>query len=730
MNSLVAEIPRFLVIGGGAIVAECHLPALHQLGWSQAATVIEIAPGNREKLRAINKQVTIVEGDFRTILAEPGIGQRFDAALITLPNVMHEEAIALCFAAGLDVLCEKPLATDAERCNALAELADQSGKKLAVAMVRRYTPALQTVREALASGLIGALRSIDITHGSKFAWPANTGYYFRKEHGGLLLNMGVHYIDQLESILGPLTPVSYWDDAQGGVECNFILHLRAENGVAIRLRLSYTHTLDNELIWQGDEGSLRYRVDQFDSVDWQSQTGQLGGRLTCAKPFLSGPWRQTFEACFIEQLCDFVAGIRGTKPIQVSARDAANTAALIDQCYALRQHAPAVVDRTDATLRPTLPPSRVFLTGGSGFVGGKLAERLAEIDGVEAVTSLRNYMSAANIARFPVDFRQIDLTNRAAVEAAMRGSRFAFHLAYGRDGSDAEKFTVESTRVVVESAIACDLESIVVVSTGSVFGTPPGPVTENSPYAPSLGGYGRSKADAEQIALDLSRKSGKTRVIVVCPSAVYGPSGPTFTEMPAALAKVGQFCWVDNGSGNANYVYVDNLIDALLLAAQVPAAHQQRYLVSDGVCTWREFFSPLLTDYEIANYSAVSLRQSRAQPTAKALLNALVLHNTRFMALASEHRLLGGIKSTLTRFLPTLQRQVQADRARENKVGFTDPIPQSPEPAPWLADLFGPIETQYMADKAKSELGWRPIISLSEGQRRAVQWLRHIGLTS
>ena len=46
------------------------------------------------------------------------------------------------------------------------------------------------------------------------------------------------------------------------------------------------------------------------------------------------------------------------------------------------------------------------------------------------------------------------------------------------------------------------------------------------------------------------------------PSCVYGPGGTTFTELPAKLASEGSFAWISDGQGIANYVFVDNLIDA------------------------------------------------------------------------------------------------------------------------------------------------------------------------
>jgi len=728
-----AKPMRLLVIGGGAIVTESHLPAMQQLGLCETAAVVELSGTNLSRVRAIDPNIRLLEGDFRQVLSDPALSGQFDAALVTLPNAFHADAIRLAFDLGLDVLCEKPLANDRASCEQLIALATQKGRKLAVAMVRRYVPAFAIVKDALRRGLLGAVHSVEVEHGGRFAWPADSGSYFRPENGGLMLNMGVHYLDQFEELFGCLHAVSHWDDADGGVECNGELVVHSEQGTRIRLRLSYTHKLKNEVVISGELGTLRYGVDQFDSVDWQANAALSKAHLTANRPFNSGPWRATFESCFIEQLYDFQRAVRGFQPVLVDGQRALRSAQLIESCYALKNARTFPLRRTASALRPVLAPAKTLITGATGFVGGKLLERLAELGFRELVTPLRSFMSAANVGRFPSNFQRIDLTQIEALKAQMSGCRYVFHLAYNTDGESGAAFTVQSTRAVVDAAIASGVARLVIVSTGSVFGTPAGRIDESAPYAPSLGKYGRSKAEAERYALAASQRSGSTKISVICPSAVYGPGGPTFTELPARLAMQGNFCWIDEGRGNANYVYVDNLVDALVLAATQDAAAGQRFIVSDGVCSWREFLKPLLGEraesipsHSIAGLQA--LNHAQAKPNARQLLGALFISNAPFMALASEHAMLGPIKRSLTRMLPGIQKRLQDARAASNRPSFMEPMPSQPIPALWLADLFGDIRTEYLATRARTVLGWTPVIDLPEGQERAVQWLRHIRL--
>src|SRR5262249_53551737 len=139
-------------------------------------------------------------------------------------------------------------------------------------------------------------------------------------------------------------------------------------------------------------------------------------------------------------------------------------------------------------------------------------------------------------------------------------------------------------------------ECVIVLSTIYVFGQPRTETLadESWPYAPVGGEYGRSKAKMERWCLRRAASSHETRIVVVNPSCVYGEGGKTYTRMPVEMARARTFCWIDDGQGIANYTYVDNVVDATLLAARCPLASGKRFIISDGFCSWREFLTPLL----------------------------------------------------------------------------------------------------------------------------------------
>ncbi len=715
---------RLLILGGGAIVSECHLPALRVLGWSSACRVVDILDRNLAILRALDSGAAIDKCDFRAALREPGLSSRFDAALVALPHSLHDEACELALAAGLHVLCEKPLALDPASCRRLHDLAARAQRQLLTAMVRRFLPNFRAMDAALQDNLAGAIREIDIEDGAPFRWNADTETVFRRDQGGVLAGMGVHFLDYLLARFGPLAPVSYTDDSRGGPEANAEIVMRTHNGIPVRLKLSWTHDLRNTFEVRGERGCLAADKAGFEFCAWRPAAGGSAGFLKPVPLFESGDWQSTFEACFVEQFHHLAHALRGGPCRLPDAHESAAAMEIVQWAYARRDAAPARIHAAG----PSLPPGRVVVTGGTGFVGTRMVERLADLGFRDIVVPVRSFRTAARVACCPVVLCKADLTNPVETRDLLKSARYVFHLAYGADADKDGAFTVEAARNVTCEAIAAGAEAVVVFSTGTVLAghEGEGPVDETWPDKPALGAYGRAKSLMEQQILDLARSSGGTRVTILQPGAVYGPWGRTFTETPVRLANDESFCWIEGGAGIANYVHVDNLVDAAFLAAMKSEAHGQRFLIVDGACTWREFLGPLLGSKADAlpSFTASEIRAihaGNAMTTWRDVLRAL-MEDTRLMAAFSRHPVLGRAKRFVAKRLPRFHRSVRALRTQEDRIRKPR-LHEAPMPPDWLADLFGAARLRFSSAKARAILGWTPAIALSTGQEQCICWI-------
>jgi len=275
----------------------------------------------------------------------------------------------------------------------------------------------------------------------------------------------------------------------------------------------------------------------------------------------------------------------------------------------------------------------------------------------------------------------------------------------------------------------------VVVSTTAVFGdsTSLGVVDEMSPYGPALNEYEATKAAAERWAIGRARAQSATRIVVVNPACIYGPRGRTFTRLPAELLAQGAFCWIENGRGIMSYVYVKNLVDALLRAAMCRDAHGERFIVSDGSSTWREFFTELfgvtlaegVPSHTREELDALARERT---PSFRDLVHA-VIGNAELWRVVRENPALSSAKAVIERLTPSVYRRVKSSRDLE-RVPARDRVPARPQPPAYLADLFGVASSRVSARKAEQILGWRPQVDLASGQAACRDWLAEIGVGS
>ncbi len=121
-----------------------------------------------------------------------------DVVIITSMDRTHHRYICRAMELGCDVITEKPMTVDAEKCQQIIDTGKRTGKKVTVTFNYRYSPRNTKVKEVLKSGLVGDLTSIH------FEWLLSTVHgadYFRRWHrnknnsGGLMVHKATHHFD-------------------------------------------------------------------------------------------------------------------------------------------------------------------------------------------------------------------------------------------------------------------------------------------------------------------------------------------------------------------------------------------------------------------------------------------------------------------------------------------------------------------------------------------------------
>jgi nucleoside-diphosphate-sugar epimerase len=239
-----------------------------------------------------------------------------------------------------------------------------------------------------------------------------------------------------------------------------------------------------------------------------------------------------------------------------------------------------------------------FVTGGSGFIGGRLIERLSG-DGWSVRALARSGAAADRVQAAGAMPVRGDLDDAAALLQGARGAEVAVHVAalaadWGA-WSDFRRINVAGTENVLAAAREASVRRVVHVGTEAALmhGQPLVLADERTPLAlSSPAPYPATKAAAE--AAVMAANGGGLETIAVRPRFVWGPGDTTLMPAMIELVRSGRFRWIGGGRQLTSTTHVDNAVHGLVLAADrgTPGA---AYFVTDGApVAFREFVTALL----------------------------------------------------------------------------------------------------------------------------------------
>jgi nucleoside-diphosphate-sugar epimerase len=317
----------------------------------------------------------------------------------------------------------------------------------------------------------------------------------------------------------------------------------------------------------------------------------------------------------------------------------------------------------------------VFITGALGFIGRTLADRLrsagSEVCGVDRVADPAGGVLAGDVGA-PGEWQQ-----------AMSGCDVVIHTAAvvsnAASLADSWQLNVMGTRHALDGAARAGIGRFVHFSSIRAFSDLdyPDGVDEHHPVRTDGNPYVDTKVAGEQVVLQ-AHAAGELPCTVIRPGDVYGPGSRPWTILPVAAIKANRFVLPAMGKGIFSPVYVENLVDGVMLAIANPVASGQVFILSDGIgISCNEFF---------AHYSRMlGKRGPICLPTPVAV------------ALARGAALTARI------------------RGEESEANAT------------TVRYFARPGT-YSIAKAKRVLGYNPAVDLAEGMRRTEAWLRVQGL--
>jgi dihydroflavonol-4-reductase len=222
--------------------------------------------------------------------------------------------------------------------------------------------------------------------------------------------------------------------------------------------------------------------------------------------------------------------------------------------------------------------TRILVTGGSGFIGSRLA-LLASQEGyapavVTAINNATERTRCDELLKAGVTVIEASLEDSPALSRALAGCDELVHLAAaqheaGRPESYFHRVNVEGTRRLLELAREAGVRRFVHGSTIGVYGSAAGGVLdERSPLSPD-NAYGRTKAAAESVVRE---EHADLEYCIVRISETYGPGDMRLLKLFRGV-RSGRYLTVGDGENEHQLIYVDDLVRGLLAACAAPAAN-------------------------------------------------------------------------------------------------------------------------------------------------------------
>ena len=322
----------------------------------------------------------------------------------------------------------------------------------------------------------------------------------------------------------------------------------------------------------------------------------------------------------------------------------------------------------------------ILVTGATGFIGSHLVERLSR-EGHDITCLAKETMHARVLESLGCSVILADLTNGISWERLLGNVDVVYHLAgvtRARHSREYYEGNVVGTSRLVEGCLryASRLRRLVFVSSLTASGPSPSglPISEDDPYHP-VSDYGRSKMLAE---LEVTNAGGRLPWTIVRPAAVYGPRERDMYDY-IRIIKRGVEPLIGLKDKLLSLIYVDDLVEGIILAAESPQAVGRTYFLGSE------------RPYSYHEIGVAIARVLGCHPTCLRLPHWLV-YTVGACAVAA---------AAITR------RQVffNVQKARES-------VQRA-----WVCSV----------ERARHELGFHQRVGLEEGMTRACEWYRRYG---
>ncbi|HEY2064579.1 MAG TPA: Gfo/Idh/MocA family oxidoreductase [Gemmatimonadaceae bacterium] len=302
----MTEPVRIGVVGAGAIAQLTHLPVLSKM---RGASLVAICDNDGPKARALADRFDIP--DVYTDIEDLFEGSDLGAVVIATPNHLHEPHVLSAIAAGIDVLCERPVSLSSRGTERIVNAAARAGRKVLVANNYRFRSDVQALAGFLRGGELGRLTGVRA--GAYHHKRSEQGWRDRRAEsgGGAFFDYGIPLLDLalwLSDFPEPERVVASMERGSGknAVEDAMLVQIRFASGIAFNFDVLGTYVGEEERWWfetLSTRGSTRLAPLRV--------VKELHGRPTDVSPRGASARDSAFLQSYRAELAHFVSVIAG-----------------------------------------------------------------------------------------------------------------------------------------------------------------------------------------------------------------------------------------------------------------------------------------------------------------------------------------------------------------------------------------------------------------------------------
>ncbi|HEX5716524.1 MAG TPA: NAD-dependent epimerase/dehydratase family protein [Thermoanaerobaculia bacterium] len=325
---------------------------------------------------------------------------------------------------------------------------------------------------------------------------------------------------------------------------------------------------------------------------------------------------------------------------------------------------------------------KVLVTGGTGFTGKALVRRLIEMGHQVVALDYKEGLKTQEIRDWGAEVILGSVTDMDVVRRSVEGAEVVHHVAAAFREMDVPErhyyeVNVEGTRNVLQAALDAGVRKVIYCSTCGVHGNVDHPPAgEDAPIRPA-DYYQRTKWEAEPVAREFFERGLRTTILR--PAAIYGPGDPERFYLIFKRVAGGTFPMFGNGRTLYHPLYIDNLVDAFILAMEDGRGDGEAYLIADE---------------QYIEIEDLVRRVARSLGT-----DVKIPHYPVWPVVVAGHIVEKACKP----------------------FGINPPI--FPRRVDWYRQ-----NRAFRIDKARKDLGYQPGVGIDEGLRRTAEWYRREGL--